>query len=191
MINFVKTSYNEVNKKYTFRGFFGIYFKNFISRKILTPKKTSLLFSKLGNTEIEIDSFFLLEFKIILEKILKNDYDYNLYVNLNVIEKILEAIKKDTWLNSSNDKNTFKLNQELIDNRFNPIFLDYQKRVFEIYQKRKNTLNQRGILLDADTGTGKTLMSMALNVGIDNDISIYVGIFLLTSYDTLNSILSF
>ena len=174
MINFVKTSYNEVNKKYTFRGFFGIYFKNFISRKILTPKKTSLLFSKLGNTEIEIDSFFLLEFKIILEKILKNDYDYNLYVNLNVIEKILEAIKKDTWLNSSNDKNTFKLNQELIDNRFNPIFLDYQKRVFEIYQKRKNTLNQRGILLDADTGTGKTLMSMALNVGIDNDISIYV-----------------
>ena len=73
MINFVKTSYNEVTKKYTFRGFFGINFKNFISRKILTPKKTSLLFSKLGNTEIEIDSFFLLEYKIIIEKILKND----------------------------------------------------------------------------------------------------------------------
>ena len=70
MLSNITTSYNEKNKRYNFRGFFGVGFRNFLRKQVLSSSKINLLFSKISNTEIEIDSFFLLELREILKNLL-------------------------------------------------------------------------------------------------------------------------
>ena len=70
MLPFITTTHNDKNNTYTFRGLFGSMFRNYLNKNILSKKKVALLFRSLSNTEVTIDSFFLLELREILIDIL-------------------------------------------------------------------------------------------------------------------------
>ena len=45
MLSNITTSYNEKNKRYNFRGFFGVGFRNFLKKQVLSSSKIN--FSKI------------------------------------------------------------------------------------------------------------------------------------------------
>ena len=173
MLSNITTSYNEKNKRYNFRGFFGVGFRNFLKKQVLSSSKINLLFSKISNTEIEIDSFFLLELREILKNLLNGEYSDTRFINISSLRNLLKDIEEKTWLKET-PSNNFKLNTDLIYSKISIDLKEYQSKLFADYEHKKNYLNQRGILVDADTGSGKTLMGITLSIGCEKQVKIFV-----------------
>ena len=173
MLPFITTTHNDKNNTYTFRGLFGSMFRNYLNKNILSKKKVALLFRSLSNTEVTIDSFFLLELREILIDILNNDHGFNIRVNARSMQKMLEEIEKNTWLRRDGT-GTFALDKDAMTELFQAPAKQYQLDSFTAYEDKKNRFGQFGLLLDAATGVGKTYMGMSIAAGCRNDINVIV-----------------
>lgn len=173
MLSYITTNYNEKNKRYNFRGFFGVGFRNFLNKQVFSKTKTNILFAKISNTEIEIDSFFLLELREVLKNLVSGEYSDTRYINISSLRNVLKEIEEKTWLKET-PTSDFTINTNLIYSKLSITLKDYQEKIFKDYEFKKNYLNQRGILIDADTGSGKTLMGITLSIGCDKKVKIFV-----------------
>ena len=173
MLSYITTNYNEKNKRYNFRGFFGVGFRNFLNKQVFSKTKTNILFAKISNTEIEIDSFFLLELREVLKNLVSGEYSDTRFINISSLRNVLKEIEEKTWLKET-PTSDFTINTNLIYNKLSITLKDYQEKIFKDYEFKKNYLNQRGILIDADTGSGKTLMGITLSIGCDKKVKIFV-----------------
>lgn len=156
MLNMVKTSYDATNDRYTFFGMFGVYFTGFIRNNILSENKMKKLFVSISNNVITIDSFFLIELREIVKEVLEKQNKFTYSVNVKTVNNLLKELEKNTWLNYDVE-HSFKLDRQHMKEVLKVDPKDFQEPVYADYEYKKNVLNNRGLLLDMGTGTGKTL----------------------------------
>lgn len=173
MLNMVKTSYDATNDRYTFFGMFGVYFTGFIRNNILSENKMKKLFVSISNNVITIDSFFLIELREILKEVLEKQNKFTYSVNVKTVNNLLKELEKNTWLNYDVE-HSFKLDRQHMKEVLKVDPKDFQEPVYADYEYKKNVLNNRGLLLDMGTGTGKTYTSISVMVGSKVDIQIYI-----------------
>lgn len=123
-------------------------------------EKIKHLFHSFSLTECVIDKFFIPDFLSILEEIPKSRYSYG--VKVNVIDTIKEYFKDK----EDKDKDYVPIDYKEIDRHMSFKILKHQEPIFEKYEYFKKHLHYRGMLLDAEPGTGKTFSSLALCTGL-------------------------
>ena len=176
MFTNVKSSYNEKNDTWTFRGNFGIGFKAYMENYVLGKKKSVQLFRSYCFSEITIDSFFLLELSVIARMIIDGNLKYSSWVNHKTLKSLLEVLLTETWLNPNEyvGMSKFSLNMKKIDEVMAIKPLDFQLSIFEAYESVKNILGYNGMLIDAATGTGKSNMSLMIAEACEADYVVMI-----------------
>lgn len=176
MFTNVSHNYNEKNDTWTFRANFGIGFKGYIENYVMGKKKSDQLFRSISFSEITIDSFFLLELSVMIRMILDGQTKYSSWVNHKSLKSLLDVILKETWLNPDeyNGLSKFELNTKKIDENMRVKPMPFQVSIFSGYELVKNILGYNGMLLDASTGTGKTLMSLMLAESLESEFVIMI-----------------
>ena len=176
MFTNVSHNYNEKNDTWTFRANFGIGFKGYIENYVMGKKKSDQLFRSISFSEITIDSFFLLELSVMIRMILDGQTKYSSWVNHKSLKSLLDVILKETWLNPDeyNGLSKFELNTKKIDEKMRVKPMPFQLSIFSGYELIKNILGYNGMLLDASTGSGKTLMSLMLAESIESEFVIMI-----------------
>ena len=174
MLNMVKSSYDKSSDRYTFFGIFGIYFTGFIRNNILSENKMKKLFISISNNVITIDSFFLIELREIVLEIIEKQDKYTYSVNIKTMHNLLKEINNNTWLKDDANIGSFKLDKEHMKDVLVKEAKEFQLPVYDAYEYKKNVLNNRGLLLDMATGTGKTYTSISIMVGCKVDVQIYI-----------------
>lgn len=157
MFTDVKSSYNEKNDTWTFRGNFGIGFKAYIDNYVLGKKKSVQLFRSYSFSEITIDSFFLLELSVIARMIIDGNLKYSSWVNHKTLKSLLEVLLTETWLNPNEyvGMSKFSLNMKKINEVMTIKPMDFQEKIYTAYEDVKNILGYNGMLVDVVTGGGK------------------------------------
>ena len=173
MLNMVKSSFDKSTNRYTFFGIFGIYFTGFIRNNILSENKMKKLFVSISNNVIVIDSFFLIELREIILEIIEKQDKYTYSVNIKTMNNLLKDIETNTWLKDEHN-GSFRLDKEHMKDILQVDPKDFQLPVYDAYEYKKNVLNNKGLLLDMATGTGKTYTSISIMVGAKVDIQIYI-----------------
>jgi site-specific DNA-cytosine methylase len=150
-----------------------MYFAGFIRNNILSENKCKKLFTSLSNNLITIDSFFLLELREIVLEVIEKQNKFSYSVNVKTLNNLLIELEKNTWLGKEHN-GSFKLDYKHMEDVLKVRAKDFQEPVYEDYEYKKNALNNRGLLLDMATGTGKTYTSISIMVGSKVDVQIYV-----------------
>ncbi len=160
--------YNEKNDIHTFNVNLGDEFLYNI-KKIMSESRVSKIFISITNSKIVVYSFFLFELKQIVLYMLANKSKYG--INIPNLHKLKDKI--DQILDSAKESE-YKLNYEKIKLLFRYEISSDQRVAFTRYETIKSHMALRGMLLDADTGTGKTFMSLALAEAVDADVIIVI-----------------
>ena len=126
-------------------------------------QKIKYLFRSFSLTECVIDRFFIPDFLEILEEIPKSKYAYGIKVS------VIDAIKEYFKEKENQDPDYVPINYSLIDKYMTYKILEHQRPIFEKYEYFKRHLHYRGMLLDAEPGTGKTFSSLALCTGLNTE----------------------
>lgn len=176
MLTDVKSSYNEKNDTWTFRGNFGIGFKRYMENYVLGKKKAVQLFRSYSFSEITIDSFLLLELSVIARMIIDGNLKYSSWVNHKTLKSLLQVLLKDTWLNPNEyvGMSKFSLNMKKIDEIMTIKPMDFQEKIYTAYEDVKNILGYNGMLLDVVTGGGKTAISLMLAETLEADYVVMI-----------------
>jgi hypothetical protein len=153
--------HNPANDTYLIEGYLGHSLSRIIKSKLLSRKKTPLILNRVTVTSIELYTFFVLEFVEAL-RFYMFKFSENRYVKLDVMGELIKVLEEETWLNNKNVSRNDKLHYKNIEEKMKFKILPHQKEAFEFYEKVKNDIGLRGGLLDAEPGTGKTFMSLAL-----------------------------
>lgn len=110
-------------------------------------KKINSVFDVLTYKTVEFSKFFLPEVLLLFEEILNTPNKFQL--NIRVANKVLKYFEKN------GEYSEFSIDYDRIKNEFDFRILDHQKPIFTTYEKYKREFGYRGILLDAEPGTGK------------------------------------
>lgn len=138
----------EESDKISVRANFGTSFKYKFRTMIGHEKKLNALLLGFGMTELTFYKFFKNEIIAILQELLTVKDPRGL--NLKSISDVIESLKN---LNKQNED--FKLDYKAVENRFKFKILPHQEKIFEQYEFFKKNYHYRGMLVDADPGTGK------------------------------------
>lgn len=138
----------------TIKGDFGLGFKGYLRNLLGNDDRMRALFREISLTSLKFDEFFLPEVLAVFNHILKERRVYRL--NLKTADKIINYFKKE----QDDDKATLDYNQIKKVMAFN--ILEHQDPIFKRYEVFRKELRLKGMLLDADPGTGKTFSSLAL-----------------------------
>lgn len=127
----------------------GLRSKSEIRKIIGNDKKVAALFNKLTLTGFEFYEFFMPEVIGILRELTRLKYPYQ--VNIPAVEKLMNELEKFT----AGNKEPYEIDYKNINNRMEFKILPHQMKIFHRYEDFKNNFNYRGMLIDADPGTGK------------------------------------
>lgn len=157
------------NDVYRVKGNIGMGSKGLFRRALGHESKFSSLFKDFSSTGFEFYSFFKPEIMALLAEIVaKGTVGWN--INIKVLKNILEKFKEE----ENNQKKNFEIDYKAIDDALEFKILPHQKPVFERYEVFKRDLGYRGMLVDADPGTGKTFTSLALAEGCHSELIIII-----------------
>lgn len=166
----VTKEYNESTDLYTFRGSFGQGLINYLT-KLVSRSRLEIIFKNrnIASGILEIYGFFLPELEALFRRLLEfpGTYNLNMY-NIKTVVDMIEDIKK------SHEVKRESIDYSKIKNHMRYDIMDIQKIAFERYSEVKSHFAYKGFLLDADTGTGKTSMSVSLAKGVGADIIIVI-----------------
>lgn len=126
----------------------GLRSKHEIRKIIGNDKKANALFTKLQMTGMEFYKFFLPEVIGVLKKLEKLKYPYQ--VNIKTVGDLIEKLQSITG-----SKTPHEINFKAINNEMEFKILPHQMKIFERYKDFQENFNYRGMLIDADPGTGK------------------------------------
>ena len=159
---------NDLNGVITIKGNFKAMTDNTVIAKTagVTARDITLIFRSVTPSAVSFDEFFAIEACRVIDKVAKTVNDINSYLiglfNVMSLRKACTLILENTWYKDiDNDvKQTLDMGVLKDKMKFGP--LGYQLKWFENYESTRERLHQRGVLLDADAGTGKTYMSLAM-----------------------------
>ena len=150
MFNFFNHDFCEVTRigdKIKIDGNFGNSFKNYVRKFVGNDAKLNALFTRFSLMSIEFYSFFTPEIIHIFRSIVEAKRTFS--INVLVAKKVLE------YFENQGDLSDFKLDYKKIKENFDFRILDHQQPIFDTYERYKREYGYRGILLDAEPGTGK------------------------------------
>jgi hypothetical protein len=162
----VTKEYNESTDLYIFRGSFGQELVNYLTR-LVSKSRLEIIFKNrnIASGILEIYGFFLPELEALFKRLLEFPGTYNLNMhNIKTVVDMIEDIKK------SHEVKRESVDYSKIKNHMRYDIMDIQKIAFERYSEVKSHFAYKGFLLDADTGTGKTSMSVSLAKGVGADM---------------------
>lgn len=150
MFNFFNHDFCEITRmgdKIKIEGNFGNSFKGYVRTFVGNDAKLNAIFTKIGIMSIEFYSFFTPEVIYIFRSIVNAKRKFSL--NIIVAKKVIEYFEKQGVYSD------FKLDYEKIKENFDFRILEHQQPIFDTYERYKREYGYRGILLDAEPGTGK------------------------------------
>lgn len=126
-------------------------------------KRLKYIFDTFSLTEVSFHKFFLPDFMDILDALTMSKFTYGLRI------KHIEYIKD--WFNNNSklSRNDYEIDYKTIEKNMSFKILEHQIPIFEKYEFFRKHLHYRGMLLDAEPGTGKTFSSLALATGLKVD----------------------
>ncbi len=141
-----------------------------IEKVIPTSTIKKYMFKNITGRYIILYSFFVPDLYYTLSLII----EYKRRVTpLTVIEKILKELRTKTFYRENFVQHPSKLDYSQLDNLlFKP--LPVQLGAFEAYDQKTQSLNLKGYLLAAATGTGKSFLSIALVAMLHADKTIII-----------------
>ena len=128
-------------------------------RNLLGEKKVKIFFNTFNIRECKFHKFFLSDFIDILDALVYSKRTYGL--NIRNITKILNWFKENTI-----EKDITPIDYKAIEREMRFKILKHQEPIFERYEYFRANLHYRGMLLDAEPGTGKTFSALALCTGL-------------------------
>lgn len=134
--------------KITIRANFGMSFKSVIRKLLSNEKKINALFLSFKLTELTFYKFFKNEVKVILEEVI--NYKYPRGLNIKILNECIDLLN-----NLDKAQENFSLDYKAVENRFKFKILPHQEAIFNQYEYFKRNYHYRGMLIDADPGTGK------------------------------------
>lgn len=142
-----------------------LFSNNAIAKNICKLDRFAYMYTKRNMLYFETFRFFLPEVKLLLETMigLKNKYGVH-------VPRCTEALRQ---INEFEEQESVKLKNKidlkLIEKTMTFKIASHQEDAINNYLLYKSRLGLRGLLLDADPGTGKTFMSLALITGLKLD----------------------
>lgn len=153
----------EDNGEYiTINGDFGYAFKSFTRNLLGNDDRLRALFSKISLTSITFYRFFLPEVLQVF-KYFKKKQGKTFQLNIRTANEVIKYFEKE--LDESKDVLDYKAIDKLMAFKI----LEHQDPIFKRYEFFKRELHLKGMLLDADPGTGKTFSSLALCEALHSD----------------------
>lgn len=121
-----------------------------------TTKIANNLFTKVSWGQIEIPSFYAIELKFILEKMLETN---TLLSNRKLLRNVVDGINQNTWVRGTLSEPKSWFNWSGLDiMSYKP--LPHQLQFLQSYESVKVKYNLKGYLLAAAPGAGKTAISI-------------------------------
>ncbi len=134
-------------------------------KEIANKSRAPFLFKKRTYLYLETYKFFIPEIKLLLSHLLSIKNKYGIHVpNCTRALELIEELET-----KAEEETKAKIDLKLIEREMVFSIAKHQKPVFDKYLFFKNRLDLRGLLLDAEPGTGKTFMSLALTTGLKAD----------------------
>lgn len=136
-----------------------------IRRHVCKLDRFKFLYKKRTMIYFETFRFFLPEVKLLLEYLVTLRNKYGVHIpNCKLVLELIEKFEKEYG-----DKLNNEIDRSIIEKTMTFKVQKHQEDTIDNYLIYKNRLGLRGLLLDADPGTGKTFMSLALVTGIKAD----------------------
>lgn len=136
-----------------------------------TSKVASSMFIKVTWSEIRIPSFFALEFKYILTKLLESR---GLHTSKRVVRSVLEGINENTWIRNLFDEPTQWLKRQHLRELKWDKLLPHQTEFLDAYERTVPRYGLKGMLLSAAPGSGKTVTGCSIALLTEAEVVIIV-----------------
>lgn len=135
-----------------------------------SKKALSNMFNKINKNYIVFDEFWAIDILYMFEQIALFKKRKS---NYHRIKSVVELLRNETWLKSMNDKHDDILDFELLKQMKHTLF-EHQLEALKVYNEKIPKLHLKGYLLNAVTGSGKTIMGIGLGTALNSDIFITV-----------------
>jgi len=135
-----------------------------------TSRVNAHMFTKFSKREFRFESFFAIEVRYIIEKLLEK---CPRQVNQRALRRIVELLNENTWLKNIESDHKPILNRARL-NDFTVKPLDSQLEFLNTYDTLVPKLNLKGYMLASPAGTGKTLTSLFTARCIEADAVIVI-----------------
>jgi len=175
MFNSVYMDEDKKKGSVTFRGWFGVSFKNVVATKYLPLRKVKSLFIDIRSDVITVDNFFLLELYYLVKEMVNSKS--NLSVNKKSLDNLKTILEESTWVKDVVNETivtTTALDYGRIKEKFNYQILPHQEPAYEEYEKMKMKLGYKGYLLYGKPGVGKTFISLSIAEALHSELVIIV-----------------
>lgn len=136
-----------------------------------TTKVASSMFIKVTWTEIRIPSFFALELKYVLTRLVESR---GLYTSKRVIRNIIEGINENTWVQRLFDAPQNWLKREHLRELAWDKLLPHQSEFLDVYERTVPRYGLKGMLLSAAPGSGKTITGCSIALTTEAEVVIIV-----------------
>lgn len=137
-----------------------------------TSKITEYMFIRHTKTSVTFHQFFLPDVLYTLETIVSKPRRGS-GTNYRILRKVIEELKKNTWLSRVDQKQPDILDFKQID-KINVKLLDHQDDFLHLYNDMVPRYNLMGYMLAAIPGSGKTLTGISLSLCLKADVTICV-----------------
>lgn len=148
---------------------------NFMDKDFQKMWKTSKIgihmFTKITRNGFHLPSFFALELRYMLEKLLGTGKSIN--VSRRTARQIVDELNKKTWLSTTLDETKHCLNFDRLS-KFHFTPLDHQDAFLRHYDTLVPQFGLRGLILAAAAGSGKSVLSLYTAECLDSDYTIIV-----------------
>ena len=136
-----------------------------------TSKIGMHMFSKVTRNGFVLPSFFALELRYMLEKLLSTGKQ--MLVSRRTARQIVDQLNENTWLASTLDESKRCLNLDNLK-KFHWKPLDHQLNFLHHYDKLVPQFGLKGMILSAAPGSGKTALGLFLSECLESDYTIIV-----------------
>lgn len=135
-----------------------------------TTSITKYIFFNISRNQLTFYNFFIPDIYFCVKSIFSYRHRFSETRQLN---KILELLETETWYKRSFETYPNKLDFSQLSQLYKTL-LPVQVEALHSYNEKTSKLDLNGYLLAADTGTGKSIMSLALTLCLKPDVTFIV-----------------
>lgn len=159
----------EKDNVYEIVGNFGLGFRGYCRSLLGNEVRLKALFKDLSLTKLSFYSFFLPEILALFQNIVDDDYKVKFKVNVVTADNVIKELRKKI-----ENKRDIGLNLKLVEENMSFKILPHQEEIFKRFEQLVTYNGYRGILVDADPGTGKTFSSLALAEALNSEVVLII-----------------
>jgi len=171
-----------------FRGLFGLVYVREVDNTIVigginvkqfqaditkiwgSARVVNTMFSTMKKNYITFDRFFGVDVLYMFQQV----YEYKLRKSSQYrMRQVVELLKKETWLKTLDTEYPSIIDYSRLNEMYHTLY-PHQLEAVKAYDKKVPRMKLKGFLLAADVGTGKTIISLAIALGVQADKVILV-----------------